>query len=164
MHERKYRLSEIADANGVDLARVRSMRARGHTAMWDTGIGETADDHGRGWRRYSLADAVALGCVLELMARGLSAEVADRIVSNCNGWLAGHHPDSPALADAWIGVVHLNGSAGHVGGHLAKVLAEIDRMVARDIRDTKNGGGGAAVFLINASNHARRLAEKLDAQ
>ncbi|CFX34594.1 protein of unknown function [Candidatus Filomicrobium marinum] len=160
VEDKPYRLSDIADALGIPLTRVRTMRARGHTGMWDSGVDESADDFGRGWRTYSFTDAVAFACVLELIERGVAADVAGSVIGNCRGWLAGHHADAPALADTWIGVVHLNGSAGHVGGHLAQVLASVEQQVGRDIRDTK-GGGGSAVFLVNASNHARRVREAL---
>lgn len=162
MHEQRFRLSEIADALRVRLARLKTLRARGQLGTLDTGLEDGTEylAGGQGWHSYSLLDAVAMACVLDLMKRGLNADVAGNVVFNCRQFIAAHHPDSPSMADVWLGVVGFNEGAGHVGGHLAKVLASIEDQVSRNIRDTKNGGG-SAVFLVNASNHYRKLEKVL---
>lgn len=153
-------LSDIAAALDIPLMRVRTMRRRGHSAMWDNGIDDGVDDLGRGWRRYSLIDAVAFSCVLELVDRGLMAEVASSIVANCRQHIYyGPHPASPSADDVLVGAIYLSEGRAHVGGPLPALLADVEKCVQTDVRDFS--GGGSAIFLVNASNHHRRLKEKL---
>jgi hypothetical protein len=78
MGDRNFKLSEIAAALDVPLARVRTMRARNQTACWDSG--REAEDAGRGWREYSIVDAVSLASVIEMVERGLNADEAAKVV------------------------------------------------------------------------------------
>ncbi|WP_334150364.1 hypothetical protein [Hyphomicrobium sp.] len=155
--ERQYRLSEVADALGVPLARVRTMRTRNQTAMWDAGI----DEPERVWRDYSIDDAVAFACVLDLIEKGLAADVAASIVGNSRAHIkAGPHPRAAHHTDVWIGAVFFADGRAHVGGQLCDLLIDIEKKVRHEIR-AADDGNGTAVFIVNASTHFRKLKEAL---
>lgn len=162
MKDDELTISELAQVVGVPLSRIKTMRARGQTAFWDAEPGIVLDDEqGRVWRRYTVTDAVALACVVELIERGLSADVAAEIVSNCRGHiLAGPHPRAAARTDIFIGRVWFLDGQAHVGGQFCDLLIDIERRVRADIRDF-DLGGGSSLFLVNASNHHRQIMEKL---
>lgn len=164
MLERKYRLRDIAAAHDIPLARVRTMRARGQTAMHDSGVDDGLDDARPGsWRPYSLLDAVAFGCVIELIQKGLTPDAAANIVGNCNGFIAEwNHPSSAHHNDIWIGAVFFDEGRAHVGGPLGDVLVDAEKKVRREIR-VADGGTGTGIILVNASAHYRKLREALDA-
>jgi hypothetical protein len=161
MGDRNFKLSEIAAALDVPLARVRTMRARNQTACWDSG--REAEDAGRGWREYSIVDAVSLASVIEMVERGLNADEAAKVVLACRKFLMpAQHPRSASRADVWIGVLHLLEAPVPVGGQFCDLLLDIDKAVAGNIKAAPDGeGGGAGLILVNASNHYRRLMEKL---
>lgn len=161
MEDRTFKLSEIAAALDVPLARVRTMRSRNQTACWDSGL--EGEDAGRGWRDYWITDAVALACVLELVEGGLNADEAAQIVVQCRSHIkAGPHPRSAAHADVWIGVLHLLEAPVPVGGQFCDLVLDVEKRVRDNIKAAPEGaGGGAGLVLVNASNHYRRLMGKL---
>lgn len=118
--KRRYRLSEIADALDVPLARVRTLRARGHAAM---GGGDGAAG---AWRTYSIDDAVAIGCVLSLIDKGLAANVAAGIVAGGGTAIRiASHPTRDVWIERRIGdtvSVSVNASA-----HYRKLKERLDR-------------------------------------
>lgn len=160
--DRKLKLSDIAALIDMPLARLRTMRARNQTAMWDAGVDETpGEDAGRGWRDYSVTDAVAVCCVLELIERGLNADVAASIVVGCRQFLYdANHPRIASKVDIFIGRIWFIDGSTHVGGPLCDLVIDIDKRIRADIRDF-DLGGGSSVLLVNASNHYRRIMEKL---
>ncbi len=160
--DRTYKLSEVAAALDVPLARIRTMRARNQTAMWDAALAE-GKEAGREWRDYWIADAVALACVLELVERGLNADEAAKIVTRCRKFImAGPHPRSAARADVWIGVLHLLEAPVPVGGQFCDLVLDVEKRVRDNIKAAPEGaGGGAGLILVNASHHFRRLKETL---
>lgn len=160
--DRSLKLSDIAALIDMPLARLRTMRARNQTAMWDAGVDETpGEDAGRGWRDYAVTDAVALACVLELIERGLNADVAASIVVGCRQFLYdANHPRAAARTDIFIGRLWFLDGEVNVGGPFCDLLIDVERRVRADIRDF-DFGGGSSLFLVNASNHHRKIMEKL---
>jgi len=160
--DRSLKLSDVAALIDMPLARLRTMRARGQTAMWDTDMGEArGEGTERGWREYSITDAVSLACVLELIERGLNADVAASIVAGCRRFLYdANHPRVASRVDIFIGRLWFLDGEFHVGGPFCDLLIDIERRVRADIRDF-DLGGGSSVLLVNASNHHRRIMEKL---
>lgn len=164
MIERKYRLSDIAAALDIPLTRVRTMRARGQTAMHDSGFDDGLDDARPGsWRPYSLLDAVAFACVLDLMQRGLAPDAAANLVGNCLGFIGeGPHPRGAHHTDIWVGAIFFNEGRAHIGGQLGDLLIDIEKKVRREIR-VGDDGNGTGLFLVNASHHVRKLKKVLNA-
>lgn len=160
---RKLKLSDIATLIDMPLARLRTMRARNQTGMHDDGVAETlGEDAGRGWRNYSVADAVAISCVLELAERGLAIDVAASIVSGCRQFIHdADHPRTASRDDVFVGRIFYFVGEDHIGGPLRKLLPLIDKEVSEDIGAYQNGGG-STVIIINSSNHYRRIMEKLE--
>jgi len=161
-NEQRLKLSDIAAALGVPLTRLKTMRARGQSGTWDAWTEDIpADVAGPGWRFYSMTDAVALACVLDLVERGVNSDVAGSIIWNVRQHIYdGPHPRVGSPADIFVGALYLSEGRAHVGGPLGDVLKDIDRHVRADIRAFENGGG-TGLFLVNASRHYRRLLEKL---
>jgi hypothetical protein len=159
---RKLKLSDVAVLVDMPLARLRTMRARNQTAMWDAGVSEIAGEGaGRGWRDYSVTDVVALCCVLELAGRGLSIDVAANIIANCRQFIHdADHPRTASRTDIFIGRVWFIDGQAHVGGKFCDLMIDIERRVRDDIRNF-DIGGGSSVLLVNTSNHYRRITEAL---
>lgn len=164
MQEGELTISDLAYLVDQPVSKIKTMRARGQTACWDAVEGaDIDDDDGRVWRKYSLIDAVSLACVIDLIGKGLAAGPAASAMANCRRQIFdGPHPAGPFHKDVWVGVLHLNGSASHVGGPLPRVMRAVSHRIQNDI-ETYVNGGGSGLFLVNASNHHRAVMKRFGA-
>lgn len=163
MQEGELTISDLAYLVDQPVSKIKTMRARGQTACWDAvADADLGDDEGRVWRKYSLIDAVSLACVIDLVSKGLSADVAANAIANCRAAIHdGPHPAGPFRTDIWVGVLLFNEGAAHVGGPLPSVFRSVSQRIASDITDYV-GGGGSGLFLVNASNHWRAVMERFN--
>ena len=154
-----FTLLQIANALDVPIARVRTMRARGQSAMWDSGS-DAPDDGGRTVaRQYSLTDATALACTLEFIERGMTADMASGIASNCRHFIHdGPHPRAPHRTDVWIGALLFPEGRAHVGGQRCDLFLNLEDRIRRE---RSEGSDVSGLLLVNASRHFRSLKEKL---
>lgn len=145
--ELKFTIGQIAAAVKIPVNRLKTMRHRGLTPMWDDG--DDAPD--RTWRKYSLTDAALLSAQVALMADGLSTEAAVELVRDARSFLRTDRP-----ADTWAGIVRFDDDERHVGGSFADVLAAT--------ADHSADSGSRAAFLVNLTFHMRRVRAALEAK
>lgn len=143
----KFTISQIADAAGIPLNRLKTLRFRGLVPFWDAEAG--AEE--RAWRRYSMIDAALLSAQVALMADGLSAEAAVELVRDARTFLR-----SECSEDVWAGIVRFENGERHVGGSFTDVLA-VTAVPSAD-------SGSRAAFLVNLSFHMRRVRAALEAK
>lgn len=142
-----FTISLIADAAGIPLNRLKTLRFRGRVPFWDAEAGAKE----REWRRYSLIDAALLSAQVALMSDGLSADAACELVRDARTFLR-----SECREDVWAGIVRFESGERHVGGSFADVLAA----TAAPSADS----GSRAAFLVNLSFHMRRVRAALEAK
>src|SRR5690606_23970786 len=101
-------------------------------------------------------------CVIDLVGKGQSADVAADAIANCRAFIHdGPHPAAPHDDDIWVGVLVFNEGAAHVGGPLPKVWRSVRQRLTADIKQYV-GGGGSNIFLTNASNHHRAVLQRFN--
>lgn len=150
-NEESYTIGEAAKAAGISRNSLKTLRMRGHTAMWDAGD----DGEDRSWRRYALLDVVLLAAQVEMMADGIGADAAAEMLRDCRASLFRvEHPATPSPADIWFGVIRFDGGERHVIGSLSDILTEIGRQTT--------SGAPRATLCINASRHVRNVRKALE--
>lgn len=138
-------ISQVAEAAGIPLNRLKTLRFRGHVPFWDA----EAEAEERSWRRYSLIDATLLSAQVALMSDGLSAEAACELILDARIFLR-----SEGSGDIWAGIVRFEDGERHVGGTFADVLAATVAPVGQS--------EPRAAFLVNLSFHFRRVRAALE--
>lgn len=157
-------LSDVAKLAGIPLARLRTMRARGQSATWDAGSEEHAvADAGAGWRRYDMIDAISVMAVLDLMKRGVAADVASSIVGNCRQFIhSARHPRKASGSDVFIGAIMTAVGRRHVGGALPELLLKVEKLIRAELRAGASDAECASIMLCNVSRLYRRAKRRLE--
>lgn len=141
----EFTISQVAATVGIPLNRLKTLRFRGMSPMWDNG-----DDGKAGaWRKYSLIDIALLAAQLSLMNDGLSAEAACELVRDARAFLR-----EERAGDVWAGLIKFEDGERHVGGSFHEVLAA-SAMPSADSQPR-------AAFLTNLTFHARRVRAALE--
>lgn len=149
-----FTIGQAAKAAGISRNTLKTLRMRGHTAMWDSGD-DSEDREDRSWRRYTALDVALLSAQVDMMNDGVGADASASMLQATRGKLFKvEHPSVPSPDDIWIGVIRSDVEEHHCAGTLADVLAETKTRAL--------SGVCRATLFVNISNHFRHVRTALE--